>query len=128
MNSANLLKLCMCKIFFLYSINSLPVMMTNFPSKVAGLSEPSMGETFAHANIVNSELPQRMEGDVYSRGERARMKNQNNLGCKADKQFTPCNVFHAPHHIPMHDVSEPILGYDCDAPWHQSGTLYGTCC
>ena len=89
-------------------------MMTNFPSKVAGLSEPSMGETFAHANIVNSELPQRMEGDVYSRGERARMKNQNNLGCKADKQFTPCNVSHAPH-VPMHGVSEPLLGFHRDA-------------
>ena len=73
MNSANLLKLCMCKISYIYSINSLPVMMTNFPSKEAGLSEPSMGETFAHANIAvvkimrlrtrfNSESPQRMAG------------------------------------------------------------------
>ena len=71
MNSANLLKLCMCKISNIYSINTLPVMMTNFPSKEAGLSEPTMGETFAHANIAvvkimqlrtrfNSELPQRM--------------------------------------------------------------------
>ena len=100
--------------------------MTNFPSKEAGLSEPSMGETFAHANIAvvqtmqlrtrfNSELPQRMAGDVYSGGERARMKSQNNSSCRADKQFTPCNVFHAPH-IPMHGVSEPILGFDRDAP------------
>ena len=35
-----------------YLENILPVMATTFPSRVAGLSEPAMGETFAHANIV----------------------------------------------------------------------------
>ena len=35
------------------TIDNVPVMATTFPSKEVGFSEPTMGETFAHANMVS---------------------------------------------------------------------------